>query len=119
MIFDSDGDALGAYRSRRTAIAALRSMVIADPDSAEDLILISYDREGHSMGESIRGSDLPPQARVAFSSVTLLEGATQSRAEIAPRARARSPYIALGVVPQPPRRRAPLADPQVGEPVVV
>jgi hypothetical protein len=64
MIYDCDGEAVGAYRSRRAAEFALRAMVTADPDYADDLVLLGYDKTGRSTGDGVRASELPPLASV-------------------------------------------------------
>ncbi len=107
MIFGSDGDAIGAYRSRRAAVATLRAMLAADPDIADELVLISYDEAGRSVGESIKASDLPPLVTISESRFVFSpEAVTESRAKVTPRARKRNAYIALG---GPTRRSSVLA----------
>lgn len=60
MIFDTEGNAIDAFRTRGAANAALRGMVRMDPEAADELVLIEYDDAGRPTGETLRASELTP-----------------------------------------------------------
>jgi hypothetical protein len=114
MIFDSDGEALGAYRSRRAAVAALRALVAADPDAADDLVLISYDKSGCSTGDSLKASDLPPQVSISPSPLVHPVATSLRSTRIKPGVRARNIPVGVGGRAAWRRRSTPIADKHVG-----
>ena len=65
MIFDSSGNALGAYEDEASAHAALRTIAELNPDAA-DVALICYDH-GVAVGEALTPADLPRLASIAGS----------------------------------------------------
>lgn len=58
-IFDSTGNLVDAFEERDAAIAALRAIVQAEPDAADEVFMVAQDDEGNMVGETIYGSSLP------------------------------------------------------------
>jgi hypothetical protein len=58
-IFDSTGNLVDAFEERDAAIAALRAIVKAEPDAADEVFIVAQDDEGNMVGETIYGSSLP------------------------------------------------------------
>jgi hypothetical protein len=56
-IFDSTGNLVDAFGDRDAAVAALTSIVRAEPESADEVFVVTPDDEGH-VGETIYGSSL-------------------------------------------------------------
>lgn len=63
MIYDDEGNALGTYRSRIAAEAGLRGLALADPGTADDLVLMLYHDDGRFTGRALTIRDLPPTVR--------------------------------------------------------
>jgi hypothetical protein len=58
-IFDSTGNLVDAFEERDAAIAALRAIVQAEPDAADEVFIVAQDDEGNMVGETMYGSSLP------------------------------------------------------------
>ena len=58
-IFDSTGNLVDAFEARDAAIAALRAIVQAEPDAADEVFMVAQDDEGNMVGETMYGSSLP------------------------------------------------------------
>lgn len=57
-IFDSSGNLVDAFDDRDAATAALTEIVRAEPDAADEVLLVTQDDEGNMIGETIYGSSL-------------------------------------------------------------
>jgi hypothetical protein len=57
-IFDSTGNLVDAFDDRDAAIAALRAIVQAEPEAADDVFLVAQDEDGHMVGDPVYGSSL-------------------------------------------------------------
>jgi hypothetical protein len=57
-IFDTTGNLVDAFERRDDALAALKAIVTADPNAADDVFLVAQDDEGQIVGETIYGSSL-------------------------------------------------------------
>jgi hypothetical protein len=56
-IFTSTGNPADTFDDRDAAVAVLRDIVRAEPESADEVFLVAQDDEGH-VGETIYGSSL-------------------------------------------------------------
>lgn len=61
-IFDSTGNLVDAFDRRDAAIAALKAIVQAEPDAADEVFMVAQDDEGKMVGDTIYGSSLPAAA---------------------------------------------------------
>ncbi len=57
-IFDSTGNLVDAFDDHDAAVAALTTLVTAEPDAADDVFLVAQDDQGHMAGDTIYGSSL-------------------------------------------------------------
>jgi len=57
-IFDSNGNLMYAFEDRDAAVAALGTIVEADPAAADAVFLVAQDEAGHFAGEAVYGSSL-------------------------------------------------------------
>ena len=57
-IFDTTGNLVDAFEQRDDAIAALKVIVEADPEAADDVFLVAQDDAGQMVGETVYGSSL-------------------------------------------------------------
>jgi len=67
MIYDEEGNALGSFRSRIAAEGALRGMAAAEPEMADDLVLMAYGKDGRLAGRALTVDDLGPPVHMADS----------------------------------------------------
>jgi hypothetical protein len=61
-IFDS-GNLVASYDDERAAMNALTQLVHDDPESADDMVLVTFDETGGPVGDPVPGSSVrSPQA---------------------------------------------------------
>jgi hypothetical protein len=56
-IFDS-GNLVASYNDEQAAIEALTQLVHDDPESAEDVVLVTFDDLGEPAGDPVTGSSV-------------------------------------------------------------
>ncbi|MTD43644.1 hypothetical protein GKE82_04820 [Conexibacter sp. W3-3-2] len=55
-IFDSTGNLLDAFTDRAAALDCLAGIAQAEPESANDVFLITQDDDGNAVGETVYAS---------------------------------------------------------------
>ncbi len=58
VILDSTGNLVDSFDREDEARSALDDIVRQDPDSADEYAVLTYDDNGHPIGEALLGSDL-------------------------------------------------------------
>jgi hypothetical protein len=58
VILDSTANLVDSFTDEDEARHALEQIVRQDPDAADEYALLTYDDQGHPLGESLAGSDL-------------------------------------------------------------
>jgi hypothetical protein len=116
MIYDDEGNALGRYRSRVAAEANLRAMASADPESADDLVVMMYHDDGTLSGSAITVRDLAPAVSVAHSHPCLqvlgFSGGREVARHAGPRLNEYDPLVLAGRRPAPSLVRSKPDTPQ-------
>lgn len=57
-IFDSTANLVDSFDDEREARLALEAIAREDPDSAGEYALLTYDDNGHPVGDALVGSDV-------------------------------------------------------------
>ena len=58
VILDSTANLVDSFDQEQEARLALENIVRQDPESADEYALLTYDDDGHPLGDALVGSDL-------------------------------------------------------------